>query len=433
MRNERVLVTGCGGMLGNAIYPYFVQKYDNVIASDRDVSEPWLMSLDVRDEKLLVQVFSDFKPDIVLHLAAETSLEFCETNSDIARDTNALAVGTIARLCAVYNSTLVYISTAGVFDGLKDGFYTEFDKPRPIMVYGRTKYEGELLAAACCPRTYVVRAGWMMGGGREKEKKFIYKILQQVENGRSEIFAVDDLWGTPTYTHDFAMNLFSLLETKQYGTYHMVCEGAGTRYDVAMEILRICRRNDINLTPVKSDFFNVEYFVRRPRSEMMINSNLRKIGCHQMRDWNIALREYIEQYFSDFISSAPVSEVQDMEVLAEKRRKERHRTSFNLSCNIQNDSSISTFTGKSIDFSEEGICMMTDREILPHSIVTIRVPSVEQWQQGAMVRWSEKKGSNYLIGLKYLETTAKFLGDSSCDLIIENNNYNDSLPNCLGK
>ncbi len=301
MKLEKVFITGCGGMLGNAIYPYSVSLYDNVLASDKIVSEKWLMQLDVRDYPRLKALFQEYQPDLVFHLAAETNLEYCETQSDVAQDTNSLATKAIAELCEKYGSTLIYISTAGVFDGLKKGFYTEQDQPNPIMVYGQTKYEGENYALQYCSRTFVARAGWMMGGGRKKEKKFIFKILQQIAEGKKEIFAVTDKWGTPTYTHDFAVNLFSLLDTKKYGIYHMVCEGKGTRYDVAKEILHICKRPDIKLTAVSSEFFKKEYFAPRPSSEMMQNANLDKLGLNNMRPWKESLRTYIEGYFSDYL------------------------------------------------------------------------------------------------------------------------------------
>ena len=301
MKKEKVFITGCGGMLGNAIYPFFKSWYSHVLATDRVVSEPWLEQLDVRDEKKMEKMFAEYQPDIVLHLAAETDLEYCETHIDITENTNAFATETIARLAETYGAVLIYISTAGVFDGEKSGFYTEKDKPNPLMVYGRTKYEGELHALKYCSRSYVVRAGWMMGGGPEKEKKFIYKILQQIKDGKKEIFAVDDKWGTPTYTHDFAMNLSLLLGTGQYGLYHMVCKGKGTRYDVAKALLHICNRSDITLTRVGSDYFAKEYFAPRPFSEMMINAGLEALGINRMRPWQDALADYVGSTFKEYI------------------------------------------------------------------------------------------------------------------------------------
>ncbi|MHC4412467.1 MAG: SDR family oxidoreductase [Planctomycetota bacterium] len=273
MLSDKVLITGCGGMLGEAVYPYFVSRYETVLASDKILNEEWLIQLDVRDDEHLRKVFEEYQPNLVIHLAAETSLEYCETHSKIAQDTNSTATKVIAKLSEEYGAVLVYISTAGVFDGLKKGFYTEQDQPNPIMVYGQTKYEGELHALEYCTRTFVVRAGWMMGGGKRKEKKFIY-------------------------TYDFAKNLFLLIQTKKYGTYHMACEGKGARYDVAKEILRICKRPDIKLTAVSSEFFSREYFAPRPPSEMMYNVNLRKLGINNMNTWKDSLQNYIENYFA---------------------------------------------------------------------------------------------------------------------------------------
>ncbi len=364
LKSKKIFITGCGGMLGNAIYPYFATMSDNVLASDKVVSEDWIVKLDVRDNEAMSSTFKEFKPDIVLHLAAETNLEFCETHPDITFATNVVATEAIAKLSKEYGSTLIYISTAGVFDGSKKGIYTEADKPNPIMVYGQTKYDGELKALKYCPKTYVVRAGWMMGGGRNKEKKFIYKILQQIAEERKEIFAVDNRWGTPTYTYDFAMNLFKLLKTKKYGTYHMVCEGDGTRYDVAKEILHICNRDDIILTPVDSDFFKEDYFAPRPVSEMMYNANLRELGIHSMRSWKESLNDYIHNYFFDHIHQ-PDSERK------ERRKHLREDSKELLTFYLKDDPEGTRFSGVVIDKSVSGIGMLTNAELKTSQIVIL--------------------------------------------------------------
>lgn len=301
--NAKVLITGCGGMLGNAIYPYFLDSCGEVYASDKVISELWLHDLDVRNYDKVKEVFESFQPDLVLHLAAETDLEFCETNPQTAEDTNSLATKYIAELSRQNDCTLVYISTAGVFDGVKEGFYTEADQPKPLMVYGQTKYDGELHVREICKKYYILRAGWMVGGGVAKDHKFTQKILEQILDNKKILNVVNDKWGTPTYTHDFAMNLFKLLDTEQYGTYHMVCEGSGTRYDVAEEILKICGRDDIEMKAVDSDFFKEEYFAPRPRSEMMKNVKLEALGVNLMRPWQEALSEYIQREFSHAIKN----------------------------------------------------------------------------------------------------------------------------------
>jgi dTDP-4-dehydrorhamnose reductase len=290
-------------MLGNAIYPYFKARATELTATDKNVSEEWLEYLDVRERDGLERYFREKQPDLVLHLAAETDLEFCEENPDIAEATNSRATRAIAELSVMYDATLVYISTAGVFDGKKEGLYTEADEAKPIMVYGRTKLDGECHVREICDKYYVIRAGWMVGGGTVKDHKFVSLILDQILDGRKKIYAVNDRYGTPTYTHDFSINLFRLLDSKRYGTYHMVCEGTGTRFDVAREIVNICGRDDIELIPVDSDYFKERYFAPRPRSEMMINANLRAADLNLMRPWQGALRDYIHSNFPHAISA----------------------------------------------------------------------------------------------------------------------------------
>ena len=302
MQLSRVLITGCGGMLGSAIYPYFRDYFETVLATDKDLCESWLQLLDVRDVDGMKAIFSSFKPDLVLHLAAETDVEYCETHPDVAYNTNATSTRNLAELCEQGGATLVYISTAGTFDGEKETPYTEEDEPKPIMVYGQSKFDGENYVKEICSRYYIVRAGWMVGGGQRKDHKFVSKIIDQIVESQPVIYAVNDKWGAPTYTHDFALNLFKLLQSEHYGIYHMVCEGDGTRYDVAQEILDICGRNDIKLEAVDSDYFSDTYFAPRPRSEIMVNANLAKIGINLMRPWKLALRDYLVRGFPHLIA-----------------------------------------------------------------------------------------------------------------------------------
>ena len=189
---------------------------------------------------------------------------------------------------------MTFISTAGVFDGTKEsGPYTEFDAPNPINTYGATKFEAEKLVAGILEKYYIIRAGWMVGGGADKDHKFVARILSQVREGRTTIHAVGDKFGTPTYTYDFAQNMLELVETPFYGRYHMACLGEGSRYqDVALEIVDFYGRRDVSVVPVTSDAFVDDYPAPRPRSEMMRNRMLELRGMNRMRRG--AKDEYLE-------------------------------------------------------------------------------------------------------------------------------------------
>jgi len=408
VKTERVFITGCGGMLGNAIYPFFKTWYDDVLATDKDVSEDWLTKLDVRDTKALQKVFAEYKPDIVLHLAAETDLEYCEKHPQITQDTNSTATKTISQMAEKHGAALVYISTAGVFDGKKSEDYTEYDTPNPIMVYGQTKYEGELHTLKYCRKSYVIRAGWMMGGGKRKEKKFIYKILQQIGEGKKEIFAVDDKWGAPTYTYDFAMNLFLLIESKKYGLYHMVCEGKGNRYDVAKELLRICNRQDITLTKVKSDFFAEEYFAPRPPSEIMINTKLDELGINHMRSWQNALQDYISNYFTNYIGTT--KETPDKTTPQYDPNKQRNTFCENFLSNaeyITNDGANkqpnnSPKRALRINTSEDECCLYVFDHLSEGEQLTLLLKTNGLTDEIATVRWvRQEKSGVFKVGLLF--------------------------------
>ena len=292
----RVLITGSAGMLGSAVYPEFVSAGHSVTATDltpRNVRGLPMGRLDVRDSAAVRGVIDEVRPDLVLHLAAETDLERCEAYSDDAFVTNTLGTQNVAVASRNVDATLVYISTAGVFDGEKLTPYTEFDEARPINVYGRSKYEGEVLVLRLAPRSFVVRAGWMIGGA-ERDHKFVAKVVAQLKGGATSIQAVTDKLGTPTYTRDFAANLLELITTDYYGRYHMACVGEGSRFDVAQEIVDAYGL-DVSVVPVTSDFFADDYPAPRPRSEMMRNYMLDLRGLNRMRLWKVALREYLDE------------------------------------------------------------------------------------------------------------------------------------------
>jgi dTDP-4-dehydrorhamnose reductase len=293
----KVLMTGGGGMLGKAVYPAFVEAGHDVDATDlkpRPAPGLPMAMLDVRDAAAIERRVRDAGPDLILHLAAETDLELCERDRDHAFVTNAIGTANVAQVAGNLDVPLVYISTAGVFDGTKTGPYDEFDVPNPINVYGASKYQGELLVREFTRRHYIVRAGWMIGGG-DRDHKFVAKILDQLMQGSKTIHAVDDKLGTPTYTVDFARNLLALIDTDHFGLYHMACGGSGSRLEVAQVIIDHLDVRGIELVGVPSSFFATEYFAPRPMSEIMRNYVLDLRGMNLMRPWADALRAYLDE------------------------------------------------------------------------------------------------------------------------------------------
>jgi dTDP-4-dehydrorhamnose reductase len=298
---KKIYIAGCGGMLGEAFYKVFGENYD-LMCTDIDVNEEWLSHLDFRDYQPYSNDVEKHKPDYLFHLGAHTSLEYCELHPEDAYKTNTLAVENAVYIANKLNIPLVYISTAGIFDGTKD-IYDDWDRPNPLGHYARSKFAGEVFVENNCRHHLVCRAGWMMGSGPKKDKKFIQKIMQQLKDGKRELFIVNDKLGTPTYTHDFARNVKVLLEKEFWGLYNMVCSGVTGRYEVTLELIKVLGMTDeVTITPVQSEFFKEEYFADRPPSERLINKKLDLRGLNVMRDWRVCLKEYIDNYYSGYLN-----------------------------------------------------------------------------------------------------------------------------------
>ncbi len=296
---KRIYVAGCGGMLGEAFHKLFGLG-NELKCTDKDVNEEWLSFLDFRDRATYQADVRAFRPDLLFHLGAHTSLEYCEKNVDDAYATNTLAVENAVHIANELDIPLLYISTAGIFDGRQDT-YDDWDQPNPLGHYARSKYLGELCVTQNCRRYLVCRAGWMMGAGPRKDKKFIQKLMLQIRSGRKELSVVDDKLGTPTYTHDFARNVQLLLKHEVWGVYNMVCGGVTSRLEVAQELVRLLgRERDIKVTPVNSNFFANEYFAPRPPSERLIARKLTLRNLNIMREWRICLADYLESYYQGY-------------------------------------------------------------------------------------------------------------------------------------
>jgi len=294
-KNTRIYIAGCGGMLGQSVYAVFNQ-IANVLATDIDVNEPWLKFADVRDIDGITKSVMDFKPDVIINLAAITDMENCEKLQDNAWLTNSLGAENLALLALKLNIPHIYISTAGIFGGEKE-FFTDFDTPNPLSIYAKSKFAGELFIKQTLSKYYVVRAGWMMGGGPDKDKKFVNKIYKQLVAGKKELLVVDDKLGTPTYTLDFANGLLKLLQSEYYGVYNQVCPGSCSRYDVALKFIHLMGLTDIvSVKKVSSDYFANEYFAPRPYSEKLLNLKLIARNLMVMRNWEDCLADYAKIY-----------------------------------------------------------------------------------------------------------------------------------------
>ena len=209
MKRKKIYMAGCGGMLGEAFYEKFKNNY-TLTCSDLDVNESWIHFLDFREYGDYYSEVKNNKPDWLFHLGAHTDLEYCESNQKDAYLTNTDSVKSAVNISNELSIPLLFISTAGIFDG-KKSYYDDSDMPNPIGHYAKSKYYAEQYVIENSNSYLICRAGWMMGGGFKKDKKFINKILKQIKSGSKILNIVNDKLGTPTYTHDFANNVYHLM------------------------------------------------------------------------------------------------------------------------------------------------------------------------------------------------------------------------------
>ncbi len=298
---KKIYIAGAGGMLGEAFYQVFGSEYE-IKCTDIDVNDEWISYLDFRDYKSYALDVLDFKPDYLFHLGAFTDLEFCEQHPDETFVTNTLSVENAVYIAQKLNIPLLYISTAGIFDGKKQ-LYDDWDMPNPLGQYARSKYAGEIFVQRHSSRYLICRPGWMMGGGPKKDKKFIQKIMSQLKKGKTELHIVNDKLGTPTYTHDFAANVKQLLQKEYWGLYNMVCNGLTDRFEVTNELINILGLNNkVKLISVDSSYWQAEYSAPRPPNERLINKKLDMRGLNVMRDWRLCLKEYMEKYYDGYLN-----------------------------------------------------------------------------------------------------------------------------------
>lgn len=239
--------------------------------------------LDVTDFEETLKIVKFYNPKIIIHLAAETDVDRCERDPEYAYSVNAIGTYNIVTAAKEIKAKLVYISTAGVFDGEKNEPYNEEDEPNPQNHYGRSKYVGELIVRGMLKDYIIARACWMFGGGPMKDQKFVAKIIKQLQN--PEIRAVDNQFGSPTFGKDLIAGIKNLLTQGKSGVFHLANKGVCSRYDVARQIVENLKLKT-KVIPVSHSFFNLS--AKRVNNEGMAS----KIDI--MRPWQEALKEYLE-------------------------------------------------------------------------------------------------------------------------------------------
>ena len=277
----RVLVTGAGGMVGRAVSEHCKSRGDEVFACDH-------RALDITSAGRVSEEVARIKPDTVINCAAWTDVDGCERDPERSQAANAQGPENLAQACRQGNVGFVTISTDYVFDGEKDGFYTQLDDPNPKSVYGVTKLAGERLAQLAYSRTIIVRSGFIFGvGGRN----FLSTVAERVRR-QEPVGAIADAWGTPTYSAHLAARLRDLALLDLPGTYHVVNSGEGAAYDeFARAIARELGADQSLVRSVMSS--ELDRPAPRPRNSRLKCLISEERGLAPLPPWHDAVREFL--------------------------------------------------------------------------------------------------------------------------------------------
>ena len=208
----KYLITGYKGQLGYDIKRELLKRgvsEEDILAIDKE-------EMDITDSREVSKIVNDFKPNVIFHCAAWTAVDKAEYMSDACYNVNVVGTKNIVDASLKVGATIIYMSTDYVFDGTKDGLYTEEDIVNPKSVYGRTKFLGEEEIRRN-PKHFITRISWVFGINGHN---FIRTMLKLAEN-HQELNVVDDQVGSPTYTVDLAKILVDMALTDKYGTYNV--------------------------------------------------------------------------------------------------------------------------------------------------------------------------------------------------------------------
>jgi dTDP-4-dehydrorhamnose reductase len=249
----KILVTGASGLLGLNL-SLLAMKNHSIAGVDRSklAGTPFeIIKADLLDPEIEHRILDTVKPDAVIHTAALANLEACEEQPETARLLNAEMPGELAAVCAQRGITMMHISTDAVFDGTKDGVYTEEDAPNPQGIYAQTKLAGERNVLSANPGAVVVRVnffGWSLGGVRSLPEFFINNLSV---GKRADGFT--DVFFCPLFVGDLAELLLKMLDKGLNGTYHVVGSESLSKYDFGVAIARKFGFDERLIEPVSVD------------------------------------------------------------------------------------------------------------------------------------------------------------------------------------
>src|SRR5258708_10235136 len=287
------MVTGAAGLVGGAVAEHCDRLGDQVAGLDH-------AALDITDAHEVNATLDRERPDVLVNCAAWTDVDGCEMNPERAQAANARGPELLALACRRVGALLITISTDYVFDGEKEGFYTQRDQPNPQSVYAVSKLEGERRAQIAWARTIVIRTGYIFGSGGTN---FLSTIVERAQRGE-RLRAINDSFGTPTYALDLAGRLRRLAQLDLPGIYHVVNAGDSARFDdfarLALEAagLDIASIEGVSMSTLKRP-------APRPRNSRLRCLLSEAMGLPDLPPWGKAVPDFVASRSAALTAESP--------------------------------------------------------------------------------------------------------------------------------
>jgi len=283
------MITGSLGILGYYLRETFKKQYE--------LYETDYSTMDITSREQVFDTIHKVKPDILIHAAAMTNVEQCETDIDTCYKINYAGTCNVAdAIFSLSNlgTKLVFISSTGIYGKQKDDPYTEFDTPSPTTIHHKSKYYAENYIKDVLNHFLIVRTGWLFGGKASHEKNFVFNRLlelQKISNMKSD----GSQFGNPTYALNLARQISVLLQYEHKGIFNCVDKAENvSRYDYVKEIARLFGLDSkVNFEKVSSSFFKRKAPVSH--NEKALSMKLDLFGINVMEDWQESLKLYTEQ------------------------------------------------------------------------------------------------------------------------------------------
>lgn len=295
----RILITGAGGMLGTDLISY-LRAGHQLIAVGREAvtnSEISFHQVDLSKSKIVHDLLTSIHPEVVLHSAAMTDVDGCETHRFEALRDNLEATRNITEASNRVAALVIFYSTDFVFDGNKSEPYQEIDLPHPVSVYGQTKLLAERYLFTRGKRFVILRTSWLFG---KAGNNFPRKILKQAEIGKS-FPVISDQFGNPTFTGDLAEatgKIVKQLCQKNQGAenqvYHVANEGVVSRFEFARTVLRKKNYPTELVKPISTDEAP-KRLARRPKNSALSTEKIKERFGIRLRHWEEALNSFLQE------------------------------------------------------------------------------------------------------------------------------------------